>query len=388
MVKLSQLIDIKSTERDNTDFLTISLSDPYKPESDSNHSAFFSVSDNQNNNTASDSSTIDQFLKINYDAIFTVSNQESQPIEYRFVRVIDTGSYGQVLEYRQKNHEPPNELPNNLCLKVGIRVNDLENDLKILKTLPPDFQSSGLLDSVSVNLATDSDQIEPILIMPKMRGSVLNLFRKLEFSSLIGKMLIVNTVLYTISKTLLQLLEVGIYYTDLKLNNCLYQMGKSNEGEIQIYLCDLGSAFLKGQKTAMATYPQIYRKTCHDFMPELFDLQYGLMIIYFQMMLENSDNELSIKAEDFLKLFHKNIGGLTLEQRKSIIRELFQKVFELISDREPNSKTQKILINYTNHVENYLTTRHSSKQEVEKLQEICSFFKNHYSIFTERAKSK
>lgn len=357
MGKLSQLIDIQATGLNNPDLLMISQENPHTPRN--NSSTIFTQSD-------SETSDNDEYLQVNPQIILTISSQSTGAfIEYRMARVIDTGSYGQVLEYRQKETK---RMPPSLCIKVGLRVGDLDDDLKILESLPSDFQFTGLIDSVAVPIEIDEERTEPILIMPKMKGTVMSLFHKLQFPNLIEKMLMVNNVLYAISKTLLQLLKVRIYYTDLKLNNCLYRM--NDDEELQVYLCDLGSAFLPNQSQAMATYPHIYRETCHHFIPELFDLQYGLLIIYFQMMLENSDSEFSIPAKNFVQLFHKQIVNLTLDQKKSIIRELFGEVIDLILP------TQKILVTYVEQLENYLTTRWPTHvNEIEKLSEINTFLK-------------
>lgn len=396
LITISNTKDHSPVERDDV----ISDSDVIIPLSstfDSDSRIFGSELDSYNENT-SDSGEANEneeeeepekYLHLDKSLALTIVTNSGRQIVYQYKTKLAQGAYGQVIHYVQNQPFHPS-FPKNLCLKVGLKIGDLDSDMEIIENLPKN-KSTDLIESLPLicecsNESGDDSVAQPILLMSKMDGTLKNLFKEMVFPSLVDKYWMITGILFIITRGFLQLAKQNIFYTDIKISNCLYKLqnGSHRTDLLTVTLGDIGSAFSGDKRDALATYPNTYRSRCHHFTPIVFDLQYGLLILLFEMLtIVNSKNEdMALDRELFTNLYHQNVKELSVDQRILIIKSLFGNLPELPG-------TNSLILKFVETVKEKLyfgTSQDKTLDPVPILKELLGIWKVYNSHFAKHSK--
>ena len=274
-----------------------------------------------------------KYLEVKKDQVVIIRFSNSpKPVLYQYQKNIAQGAYGQVIWYQATDLKLAKKLqvPIDLCLKVGLKLGDLDADMGVLSAfdnnITPEFIVPTRAVYVKINDTNNNDIIQPILIMPKMDGTLKQLINsRITFHNIYDKYWLASAIIYSLNMIFYQLIKKRIYYTDIKISNILYQL--KDDATLIICLGDLGSAYFANDREAIATFPNICRSRCHNFTPICYDLVYGLMVILFEIMTtgpkEGPQTYETLDRELLQHLFHENIKELTLEQRHNIIKQIF-----------------------------------------------------------------
>ena len=356
------------------------------------------------------SSETELYLKVERDQPLTIVTKSGDHVAYRYHSKLAEGAYGQVLLY--KTDVKGDKYPKELCIKVALRLGDLDADMKILEHIGS-TKLNGVIPTIPMisewsNTATSTSTkfAYPILIMPKMTGTVKQLFKEIAFPKLVDKYWMITGVLVSITRAFLSLVEHNIYYTDTKVTNCLYNLSNSTqtsrsdtEGgnrnrngnskgqsgsqpkQLTVLLCDIGGAALGDEKEAIATFPNIYRKRCHHFVPTSNDLQYGLLMLFFEMMsiTNKALPNMGIDRDSVSALFHQNILELDLKQRKRTIVEIVTKISKLPG-------TNELIVKFLGKIGNHLYPENEEKEPKTHLNSLLNIFKTYHEHFSNVSK--
>lgn len=299
----------------------------------SDDSAIFQFSQKSSNNSSSVNKENDETLEINQNIPIKIYFKNGDHIDYSFTKTIAKGSYGYVSIYSQSINDT---YPLTICVKTGVNPDDIDSDAKVVKLLNQHKCQGTIVDCFTIKLTEIN---EYILIMEHLNGNLKHFFSLYNFNSLNDKYLISFYILSKISTCFYHLLSKDLYYTDIKITNCLYHILDDNK--LKVVLCDIGSAVLSDESDSISTYPNIYRKKCHNFVPETYDLIYGLLVLFFDMMSIGKQDNWNISRSFFDQLFYKNITNLTIDERLNIINILFD---ELDTINGNNKQLSKLVI--------------------------------------------
>lgn len=316
-----------------------------------------------------------KYLEVKKDQVLII--RFPKPISYQYQKNIAQGAYGQVIWYQATDLKLAKKMqvPIDLCLKVGLKLGDLDADMGVLSAfdnnITPEFIVPTRAVYVKINDTTNNnnDIIQPILIMPKMDGTLKQLINsRITFHNIYDKYWLASAIIYSLNMIFYQLIKKGIYYTDIKISNILYQL--KDDTTLIIYLGDLGSAYFANDREAIATFPNICRSRCHNFTPICYDLVYGLMVILFEIMAtgpkEGPQTYETLDRELLQHLFHENIKELTLEQRHNIIKQIFanletlgsssltEKFIKTVKDKCYTNANKQKTADTTKHLKNLL----------------------------------
>lgn len=272
-------------------------------------------------------------IKLCFSSFNPTLPQESQSkwIEnFNYLRTIDKGTYGAVCLYRRHiqtesqsgSNANTSITPTDLCIKIANTECDLNHDIKILKLLDGDTCLSTIIEH---RLIYDNtiDQKKPILLMEHMHGNLLEFFRNVKWANIIDKYIIVMKILIQLNFTFSQLAKKRLYYVDIKLNNCLYV---NQDRSWFVKIGDIGSISCADEATGIATYPQIHRHTNMDFYPHVYDVIYGMMILFMEAF---SCGSFRIEYRAVKVLSDPFFVNLPLKTKLSKIDTVFQLIGQL-----------------------------------------------------------
>jgi len=178
-------------------------------------------------------------------------------------RRVGDGSYGVVYGYE-------NEDGRSVVLKIG----DISSDLNVINKL----KQSNITCNQSI-VPYETVDNKHLLIMEKMDGDLYSLTTKTELSAYS-----IKHIIHQIATIIKCLLDVGIFYTDLKLENILYKL-KQDDTPLVI-LGDLGSADNTHKENMyISTYPPYDRKDGGGYIkdPNENDLSWMIGIILIDL---------------------------------------------------------------------------------------------------------
>ena len=330
-------------------------------------------SDQEWSDQESSSSEIEYHLKPDSRVLLKVVMKNKETINFRYQDLLAKGAYGAVIKY-QCITQPKNTL----AVKVGFEPGSLRHDVNILNHLNGVTSGDHLIKATVVPVSfeyEDKTIDDHIILMQEMDGDVKELFKNQQFSNLEEKYKFVLKILTHAAQAFSTLLKQGIYYTDIKLANLLYRWNEN--GALDLALGDIGSAFLENSHEAIATYPSLYRRRCHHFRPQLNDLVYGLLIIFFEMMSigPDSDGDDLLNSDLVRQLYFKQLREKkTVDARSQPIKMIFN---ELESIASGNNKLTRVLMHLKKLLFKNLgtyTKYNNRAKELELLQYLVQMF--------------
>ena len=389
-------IDIISTQRNQSvDLIKIRSTDEVSSDSDSNksNSCFFDIPEPSGSalseswstcedNLSVSSSEVMENLTISKKQPFQVFFKDKIQVDYQYVKALAKGSYGEVFLLSRKTKGSDSH-PETLCLKIGLKRGDVDRDAVILKQLKGCNCQNTLVDSAVLELkfldSMGQEQFEPVIVMEHMEGNLKHFFQSYRFKTLSDKYAVVLYSLSQISTCFFHMVNRGLYYTDIKISNCLYR--KSDKG-FRVVLGDIGSAFPSSSDEAIATYPHIYHKRCHHFTPDIYDLVYGLLILFLEMMTVShgdQEKEMSVSIDLLDSLYFKEVKHLSVEDRIKHISMMFEELEAINKGDHFLNQILKSIKKYTIlDMKNIRETDHATQ-----LHKLYKFFKTSYQKILE-----
>lgn len=252
-----------------------------------------------------------------------------QLIEYQYIEKKAKGSYGTV--YLYECLKASSRYPLKLCVKVGINCGDLDNDIKILDILKNDTCHDTLIEhQILYDNFTDftsQRNTYPILLLEYMDDNLNSFFKGFPCPTIVDKYIVIMLILIQVNFCFYHLAKKKLYYVDIKLANCLYRL-KDNFFIVKIG--DIGSIIKSSDNCSIATFPQIYRNKCQHFKPHVYDIIYGLMILFFEALsLDCANGKLCIDPEYIIELTHGHFLKLNLLDKIDNINNIFAHIEDL-----------------------------------------------------------
>jgi len=190
------------------------------------------------------------------------------------IQTLSRGSYGYVCLYQTRDQR----------YEIAVKQGKVSVDVDVLVTVRG---RCSIVEGHGFRI----DGRNSILVMEVMEGD-LRYFRDryvsrtaTEIGNRIGLegLYKIFVVLYNVLSAFNCLHRLGLYYTDTKLENFLYTCTR---GALRLYLGDLGSAVPKTVKPsgggfAVATYPSHFRHVIFEFVPQVYDVIYGILVLFY-----------------------------------------------------------------------------------------------------------
>ena len=190
---------------------------------------------------------------------------------FRHIKTISSGSYGYVCLYQTLDDSHA----------VAVKQGEVAEDAEVLMAV------KGKCSVVNGHGFRIDASKTTILVMEAMTGNLRDFKTKYmdnKTGNPIGPegMYKIFVVLYNLLSAFHCLYQLGLYYTDIKLENTLFNC---DQGALRLYLGDLGSAVrkttVKDKGFVVTTFPSHYRDQAGDYNPQVYDVIYGIIVLFY-----------------------------------------------------------------------------------------------------------